>query len=264
MPSLHELQERFYDALMSADVSALAGCVRENAIGAGARIEVYRNNAREGFRKALLADYPVIEQLAGAECFRGLARAYMREHPSRSGDLQGFGREFAAFLARRYGGGEFDYFADVARLEWACQEVLIADEADAIGIERLAGLAPERLERARLQLHPAIRLVRSRYPVLRIWQQHQAGADRQARVDLASGGEAVLVRRLQDEIELRRLDVAEWSFVAALARGVTLADAVGAALAEDEGFDLQRALARTFTLRFVVGCSADDPRIASN
>jgi hypothetical protein len=264
VPSLRELQERFYDALMSADADALATCVQPNAIGASARIEVYRNNAREGFRKALLADYPVIGQLVGAECFRGLARAYMREHPSRSGDLQGFGRAFAEFLARRYGGGEFDYFADVARLEWACQEALVAADAEAIGVGRVAHLAPERLERVRLLLHPAIRLVRSHYPVLRIWQQHQAGADPQARIDLASGGEAVLVRRPQDGIELRRLPAAEWSFLAALERGVALADAVDAALAEDDRFDLQSALARAFTLGLVVGCLADEPHIACN
>jgi hypothetical protein len=264
VPSLRELQERFYAAMTSSDVSALARSVLPNEIGARARIEVYRNNAREGFRKALLADYPVIGELVGAECFRGLAHAYMREHPSRSGDLQSFGREFATFLARRYGGGEFDYLADIARLEWACQEALVAAEVDAIGIERLARLAPDRLEHVSLRLHPAARLVRSPYPILRIWQQHQSGADRQTRIDLASGGEAVLVGRLQDEVELHRLPAAEWTFLAALNRGAALGDAVDAALAEDDAFDLERALARAFTLELVVDCSPDEPRFAFN
>jgi hypothetical protein len=252
--SLRELQQRFYDAVLLGDAHALDGDVRAGAIPAGPRLEVYRNNAREGFRKALAADYPVIVRLVGEGCFRGLARSYMREHPSRSGDLQDYGRGFAAFLDARYGGGPWDYFADVARLEWACQEVLIAPDVQALGVERLAAVAPEHLEHMRLDLHPATRLVRSVYPILRIWQANQDGADDAPVVDLASGGERVLLRRVVRGLELRRLEPADCALLAALRTGRPLGQAVDAALAEDDHFDLQGALARAFSLGLVVGC----------
>jgi hypothetical protein len=257
MPSLRELQARFYEAVVFDDPTALAGLVRAPA--AEHRIDVYRNNAREAFRKALAADYPVIERLVGGECFRGLARHYMREHPSRSGDLQGYGHEFAAFLAGRYGDGPHDYLADVARLEWAYQEVLGAPDASPIAVERLAAYVPEELETLRLRLHPALRLVRSGYPILRIWQLNQPDADPQSRIDLASGGDAVLVRRLPDHVELRRLESGDYALLDALRAGAGLAAAVDCAVAAAPDFDLEHALARAFTRGLVVACTLPTP-----
>ena len=258
MPSLRELQQRFYDALLLDDATALAGLVRTDGLDPEDRVDVYRNNARERFRKTLAADYPVIQQLVGEQCLRGLARLYMREHPSRSGDLQSFGHEFAAFLAMRYGGGEYAYLADVARLEWAYQEVLIAPDAESVGVDALAVFPADRLEQLKLRLHPAVRLVRSRFPILRIWQLNQHGADPEESIDLASGGEAVLLRRLESHVELRRLAAADWTLLTGLHAGVALGRAVDAALAEAHDFDLQRALAQAFTLGLIVHCSIPD------
>jgi len=258
VPSLRELRERFYDAMLLDDPTALEGAVRRNELDAEHRVDAYRNNARERLRTALAAIYPVIERIVGEQCLGGLARLYVREHPSRRGDLQSFGHEFAAFLAMRYGGGEHAYLGDVARLEWAYQEVLIAPDAESVGVDALADFPAERLELLKLRLHPAVRLVRSRYPILRIWQLNQRGADPEASIDLASGGEAVLLRRLESHVELRRLAASHWTLLAGLHGGVTLGRAVDAAIAEARDFNLQRALAQAFTLGLIVHCSVPD------
>ena len=255
MHSLRDVQERFYDAVLFEDAGALLGLLREKAVPSAHGIDVYRNNAREGFRKTLAADYPVVERLAGAACFRGLARSYARDRPSRSGDLQDFGRGFASFLDECYGAGEFAYLADVARLEWACQQALLAPDAERIGVECLEGHRAEDVESLRLRLHPASHFVRSPYPILRIWQLNQPGADEDATIDLAAGGDALLAFRRTDHVELRRLDAAEWSFLAALRAGGTLATAVDAGLAQDPGFDPSPALTRAFAFDLVVGCT---------
>jgi hypothetical protein len=97
--------------------------------------------------------------------------------------------------------------------------------------------------------------VRSPYPILRIWQLNQPDVDEDSTVDLASGGEAVLVFRRADELELRQLDVGEWTFLAALRAGRTLGVAVDAALAEDRDFDPAPVLSRAFARDLVVGCT---------
>jgi len=255
VPALREVQERFYDAVLLEEGAALHGIVREPATPSVHRIDVCRNNAREAFRKTLAADYPVVERLVGTECFRWLARSYARQRPSRSGDLQDFGRGLARFLDERYGGGEFAYLADVARLEWACQGSLLALDAHPIGVECLEEHRVEDVDALRLRLHPAARFVRSPYPIFRIWQLNQPGADEDATVDLASGGDAVLVFRRAGRIELRRLDVGEWTFLAALRAGETLGAALDAAFAEDPGFDLAPALSRAFARELVVDCT---------
>jgi hypothetical protein len=254
VPSLRELQERFYDAVLLGDPAVLDP-LRADDSNPATPLDVSKSIAHEPVRKALSCDYPVIEQLVGEHRLGRLALIYMREHRSLGGDAQGFGSEFAAFLARRYSGGPYDYLADVARLEWAYQEVLIAPDAQTVGVDSLATLAADQLERLRLRLHPAGRIVRSRYPILSIWQMSQSDADPDTSVELAGGGEAVLLRRLENHVELRLLASGDAALLAALQDGAVLGDAVDAALAETADFDLQRALARAFALGLIVHCS---------
>ena len=123
MISLRNLQQRCYDAFVMSDVQALLPFVHSDHIAADARIQVYQNNAREAFTKTLRLSYPVVAQLVGDDCFRTLARDYLRQYPSRSGDLTDFGAEFATLLHAMYEGTGFAYLSDVARLEWACEVV---------------------------------------------------------------------------------------------------------------------------------------------
>ena len=93
MPSLRELQQNAYRAIVLED----------DARGRGlnvSRLSVYRNNARETFRKTLAATYPVVRRLVGEQCFRGLARSYSHDFPSRSGDLGRYGAELATLLEK--------------------------------------------------------------------------------------------------------------------------------------------------------------------
>lgn len=95
MPRLLEQQRTFHTAIMD---SVLPTGLFKSELG----LAVYRNNWREGMRKALLADYPVVAQLVGDDCFRGLVPRYVSAYPSTSGDLQDFGLEFPRFLAAEY------------------------------------------------------------------------------------------------------------------------------------------------------------------
>ncbi len=60
------------------------------------RLDIYRNNLREGFVKALALGFPVIERLVGAEYFHQLAIELLRAHPSRSGNLHHGGQAVRA------------------------------------------------------------------------------------------------------------------------------------------------------------------------
>ena len=73
MSSLRSLQERSYRAFLLGDAEPLVPELMSREIPAPISIQVYQNNARETYRKALEASYPVVERLVGEECFRGLA-----------------------------------------------------------------------------------------------------------------------------------------------------------------------------------------------
>ena len=251
MPALRELEERAYRAIMHAEASYLAPYVVSDDIPAESRIQVYQNNARESFIKTLAASYPVVLRLVGEDCFRSLARQYMQRHPSRSGDLQQFGYWFPSYLELCYGHSEYDYLGDVARLEWACEEVRTAPSAGSADLNGLVDIPDTRYARLRFWLYPAHRVVSSQYPILSIWQANQS--DYSEPVDLRSGGEYVLVIRRGGDIELHRWPATLATFTTALGDGSQLGEAYALASAADSAFDLSDALARLASLNLLCG-----------
>lgn len=251
MPALREIEERAYRAIVHADASYLAPLIVSDDIPAESRIQVYQNNARETFIKTLAASYPVVMRLVGEACFRSLAVQYMRRHPSRSGDLQGYGRWFPAYVELCYSHSEYDYLADVARLEWACEEVRTAPLAGSIDLDGLAHIPDARYPGLRFWLHPAHRVISSIYPVLSIWQENQTEFGEF--VDLRSGPEYALVIRRNGDIELHHWPAALATLTVALADGSRIGEAYSLARATDAEFDLGNALSHLAALNLLSG-----------
>jgi hypothetical protein len=257
MPSLHELQRRFLADLLSEDGATLLPWVSDHGAAAD-RLNVYRDNCREGFLTALAAGYPVLKRLVGEDYFRQLVRDYQRECPSPAGNLSQAGARLPQFLERRFAGSDYEYFSDVARVERACQEVLGAADHAALDLARLADVPPADHARLRFDLDPAARLVRSVYPAVRIWEAHQGGREPEP-IDIGSGGEHALVQRRADGIRVHRLAPAEYACLAALGAGRSLGTALDDALAIDAHFDLPSALRRWGELGFIVDFSVAGP-----
>ena len=162
MASLRDLQAGFASVLRGAPAAAMAQCVVANGIDPERRLGIYVNNVRENFQGTLEAAYPVVLRLAGRDWFRQAGRRYQLAHPSRHGNLHHLGRQYADWLATEIGDGPYAYFADVARLEWAYQEVLVAAEAH-------AGRAEADGARPRPHAH-AVVVLNVREPTLRFWK----------------------------------------------------------------------------------------------
>ena len=245
MTSLRSIQERCYRAFLLGDAEPLLPELISREIPAPISIQVYQNNARETYRKALGASYPVVERLVGEDCFRGLAQKYMREYPSTSGDLRDFGAAMPGFLLGLYGDSEFAYLPDVARLERAVEEVQLNREGEPFDQDALSCLDPERYADVRFERSASARLICSPYPILSIWKTNQPGQD--ADVDLGSGAEHVVVRRQAGNVELNLIDASASSLATHLDDAKTLAEAVEALeseSADDPSFDLATALQR--------------------
>lgn len=240
---LPELQRRFVAGLYG-EREDLSGAIRaDGGIGADERLAIYRGNLHAGFEKALQLEFPVIAALCGAEFFTALAREFQRSHPSVSGDLHYVGAPLPEYLRQRFAGGEYAYFADVAALEWAREESARAADAAPLEFETLRSLAPGEAPALRFALHPAVRLLASRWPILTIWEAHQ-GPGEVSGVDLGAGPEQVLVRRAAPGPVLERVPVGDYRLLETLARDDTLGAALDAALAAEPGFDVAAALRR--------------------
>jgi hypothetical protein len=219
-------------------------------------VQVYRNNARAMFEGALERTYPVLRRQVGEAAFGGLAREYRNEHPSRSGDLHWVGRDFPAWLDVRLAGSDYAWLAELARLEWACEEASVAARHEPIALEVLASIPGELLENVELLFQPCLRLVRSSYTVWSVWQANQ-GDDAGLPVDLAAGGECCVVACSEERVAVYRLDATDFALLELLVQGRPLGQAVSTSAAD--AAVLQRLLAWAFGEQLVVGLSPSAP-----
>ncbi|MBI3774831.1 MAG: putative DNA-binding domain-containing protein, partial [Gammaproteobacteria bacterium] len=180
------------------------------------RLQVYRNNHASSLTEALRAVYPVLHRLVGDEFFMHLAVSYVNAHPSRCGNLHGFGAQVPEFVAGFPGLEVLPYVRDVASLEWSYHEVFHAADHAPLDVARLAVIAPPRYGELKFSMHPASRLLESPYPVLRIWQANQPDDGGDGVVDLHSGANRLLVIRRALDVEFELLDRGDYAFLSAL------------------------------------------------
>lgn len=202
-----------------------------------ARFEVYRASVEANLGNALRDTYPVVNRLVGEDYFGQVARAYLRAHPSRSGDIHAFGAEFESFLAAQDSAEDFPYLPDVARLECLAHQAFHAADAEPITLGALAELPSESY--GGLCLLPSVRLMHSEFPVHRIWQINQESWAGDAVVRLEEGGVRLAVTREGLDIALLPLEAETYELARALFECGCL-DAISEAMADADS--LGRAL----------------------
>lgn len=246
MPTLSDVQEQFVDAVLNGngDVNAR---IRPGCLTALQRLSVYRNNVFAGLSEALRDGFPVVHRLVGGDFFDAMAREFIRRHPPQSGCLLGYGAAFPEFVERFEAARRLLYLPDVARLEWAYHESFHAPDAVPAVPADLATLAASHYREVRLRLHPAVRLLASNWPVLRIFGVNQPDHAGDSTVDLDREGSCrVLVARPGMDVAFHPLTPGEFVFLSALGRDAGLTGAFEEAIASDSGFDLTEALMRGF------------------
>jgi len=217
--ALQELQQQFVREVLYRDSVGLLPRIIDRGLSADRRLAIYRNNARENFALALEAAFPLLLACMGGDEFRKLAWSYQRTFPSPSGNLFHLGERLPGFLARHLTGTGDECLIDIARLEWAVQESLVAADSDvALDLAALAGVPAARQADLRFHLHPSVRLLNSRYGVFQSWEALQAG-QRPARPGLLPEPENILVRRLPDGVQLQRLPDLDLAWLEALREG---------------------------------------------
>lgn len=258
MSALRELQRAFRVALLDGDSAPILASVRGNGVEPARRVAVYRNNVYHNYSEALRAVYPVVERLVGEAFFAGAARRYIVAHSSRSGDLHDYGDRFGEFIDAFEPAASLPYLGDVARLEWLWHECFHAAEHSPLSLERLGSVATDSHVALRLRLHPACRLLASRYPVGKIWSVNQPDWSAATEVDLEADGCArLLLRRDGYAVVIEPLGAGEFALLLALARGEPLVDACEQAVAADPQFELG-----PFLLRQVERCALVDFDVA--
>lgn len=247
-------QGDFASAVLDPAAEAPAGLSNPDGSAVGRRFNVYRNNVVVGLADALETAFPVICRLLGKQAFRTLAITHARQHPPRGPLMMFYGEDLPAFLERFKPVAQHRFLPDMARLELALRHAYHAADAKPVAPEQLAVLTPEELVRIRLRIAPALRMVRSRWPVGSIWLAAQ-GEDK-ARVE--AGAEDVLVTRPGYDPRPTLLPRGGAAFVERLLAGDRVTDAVDAAMAETAAFDLAPVLGVLLAGQAIIGFEKED------
>ena len=251
--SLLRVQSDFADALRDRNLTAAATAwLAGDADRAEGRLAIYRANMVAAADKALSAAYPVIRQVVGEDFFHGLAREHQRATPSASGDLGEFGAMFDAFLARFEHVQDMPWLPDLARLEWAAHRAYGAADAPDWDAASLGTVEPDRQDAIRFAWTPGLAVVRSRWPIVRVWTIHQPDADAEFAVDWTLP-ETALVARDGFAVTVGACGLADAAFIEASLAGAPLGDAAAATLDQHPDFDLGALLGRAFAARLVCG-----------
>lgn len=255
MPELAQIQQRFADGLLGADLDP--GIFRGDAAHAGRCFAIYRGNAVANREHALANAYPVLKRLVGEDFFRALARELWHRAPSAAGDLNGFGEGLDALLQGFAPVAPYPYMPAVAALEWALHQAHYAPDSQALDAAELARLDPAVLGDIRLALRPGCRVLAFGFDIPALWLAHQ-----QADVTWPADLERpvwCLVCRPHWRAEPLPLSAGEHAVLAALAQGHPLGEALEQGAQADAALDPGATLPRWIQSRIFLTLTQAGP-----
>lgn len=166
MSDLAQLQQQFKNFILDGDDAIACRVQATERVPVATRLSIYADAYRSRLAEALASNAPRLQQLLGDDAFSVVAQRYIEEHPSKFASIRWFGGDLAQSLERSH--ASKPWLAELARWEWAIASTFDALDAQAIGIERLAGVAPEDWPGLSFRFHPSIQRldVRTNAPAL--------------------------------------------------------------------------------------------------
>ncbi|MDP9149470.1 MAG: putative DNA-binding domain-containing protein [Myxococcota bacterium] len=254
-PSLRSHQTWFVNAVMTPESEPLpdGSSEAESRLTAGpsmdarARLEIYRRAYHGRLIECLLDDYPAVSAALGESSFEALCRAYIARHPSGGPSLNSFGRSMARFCRERPLPALAcppAFIADLAALEWAMVEVIHAPSAPPFTLLGMADLPAECWATARVVTTPALRLLRSQFPVNAFFQAFRDGGRHPVP---EAHPEATLVYRNGPTVWRMALTEPMFELLQALVRGDSLGGALERATAAFAGISEELAARQVTT-----------------
>jgi hypothetical protein len=231
----------FAAALIDPDCETPAVVAGPNGKAVVKRYNVYRNNVTSSLIDALAAIYPAVQRITGVEFFRAMARFHIRSTPPTSPLLFEYGRDFPAFIEQYGYAGAMPWLADTARVERAWLDAYHAADAEPLSAQTLRSFPPEGLANLVFVVHPATRIVRSRFSVVTIFAANRGEAPID-RIDV-SAPEDALITRPDLDVVVRHLPRGGAVFLTDLIAGRSLGEAAASALDASPDFDIASSIA---------------------
>ena len=224
---------------------------------ASKRFAVYRNNVFVSLVEALKARFPAVQNAVGREFFEAMARDYAGANQPASPLMMQYGDSFPDFIEHFPPLADFPWMGDLARLECAITQSYHAKDATPLGPPDFVSIAPEKVSELRFTLHPAMRLLPSRFPIVTLWRMNSGEAELTPLDQLTA--ETALVYRPHFTVSVEALSPASGVFLNALHARHTLAEAVDQATLSDDRFNLTSQWHRLIANGLITALSFEEP-----
>ena len=247
MLALRDLQAAFAAHLKGEDRPDLAEAVMGDTISAAARLRIHRHHVRQSLVGALASTFPTVQAIVGeAESGQPVLQRRMESQvqgPIELGHVGEVGQRGCRPVSRDEGREARPVLGQHRLRRQLAQDETLRHGPE----ERLADLPAERLFDLKPVLAAGSTLLRSPYPIDRIWHASQPGAT-VGTVSLEEGPASVLVLRRPDDAAFASLDSAEEAFLGAIVEGSSLGEAAQAAVSVEPAADPSRIFARLLAL----------------
>ncbi len=253
MSDLERLQTDMTRAILTGNTDRIARECRAGSADAGQRLVIFRNNAFMSLTECLKTVFPVTVRLSDERFFAYAAHRFVADHPPQDARLSRYGGAFPDFLASFPPCRSFPVIAEMAAFEWAIAETQNEAAKPAVPLSAIEGLdfsgGP-----VRFLIQPGLRFLISRWPLVRLWQDHRNGQS--AATEGPDGAvRRIALFRLGTDIFFLDLARSRFAFWRALARGSSIGTAAYRAFSRDPRFDLLRETDLLFRNGLVTGIS---------
>ncbi len=253
-------QSEFRQAVFDPTIQRPDGLTNGQGSAAGKRFDVYRNNVIVSLKEAMTTSFPAILNLIGEQNFNAITGVFVRAHPPQDPRLVLYGEAFPEFLAGFEPLAHLPYLADVARLELALRASYHAEDAQPVHPAIFGTLPPEDLATRTVSFAPALRILRSGWPVAEIYTYAtQTGAPQPS-----GHAQDVLVTRREFDPEFHILPPGGAALLAALMSDSPLGTALDTLHETHPNFDFPAFLGFLLSHGAITDVATADPSLSHN
>ncbi len=225
---MSETLRTFHQAILANDATAVLPALKPHPRLSGAQqFAIYSEGYRIRLVAAIASDYPHTRDLLGGDVFDQYAHEYCETIAPTSYNLDFYPHPFGAWLAHHIAD---PFVGELARLEASIAVVFMLPDSAPLAADAFTQLSPEAFGAQQLTMRTALQLMACDYPTNDWVSAVRSGENPPRPVPQKT---YVLLVRHQNEVQRLALDEAGYALLQALARGLTVEQALDAVIAED-------------------------------
>lgn len=231
---LLDLQRNFVSHLKNKnDKNILKQIKSSSDIEKLARLNIYRNNVFGGFESALSDIYEITKKKLGSEQFDKFACEYILKYPSKSGNLNDYGKYFPELIKKKLKKHKINYLYELSNLEALLYSThFLDDEKRKFDLIKFKKISPEKFQNLKFNLNLTVSLIKPKYPIYSIFKGKK----------VIKKQEYLMVERTSGIAEISELSKEEFLFLNLLKKGKNLYQIFEIIAKECQKFDIGTTL----------------------